>query len=856
MEMLGAERWERVQSIFAQAADLPESRKRRFIEEHCGGDVLLAESVLALLAEDANGHSLLDGNLNEVAEEALRSDHLRSLVERQIGPYRLVRMLGEGGTGIVYLAQRADIGGLVAIKLLRDSWLSPMRRERFALEQQTLVKLNHPSIARLYDAGTTEDGTPWFVMEYADGQPLTEYLRTRGAGLRDNLLLFQRVCEAVQYAHAHAVVHRDLKPSNVLVTREGEVKLLDFGIAKQIAHEVNRTERTIAGLRLLTPGYAAPEQYSGDDVGVFTDVYSLGILLYEMLTGQLPDPEEARAGRLPARPSAFARNAGNTALSRRQWADLDVLCLKALEPEPGRRYGSVDALSRDISAYLDGRVLEARPNSLTYTAGKFIRRNRLALGSTAAGLLLLIAATVFFTVRLARARNAAVAEAARTERIQHFTENLFAGGDAGTGPSADMKVTELLDRGQTEAESLSQDPEMQADMLSTLGGVYQQLGRLDKAEALFQRAMALRRDITGTRKPRYAESLLALGLLRMDQRRMDDAEKLLRLSLALQQQAPPRDNLAIEHALWALGSVLSLKGNYSEARRLLEAAVKQGALSGAPTAQLADDYTQLGEVDFYTGDYDGSKELNQRALAIHEKLFGEHHPAVSENLNTLGQIAQNQTQYAMAESYFRRALAIDEAWYGPDHPKVAEDLTALSTPLIKSKQYEQARALLQRALDIQQRVHGPSHTAVALALNQLGVLASTQNFDDEAEKDFRAALAIWRNAYGEHHQFVGLSYANLAGVYIDRRDYPAAEAMCRKALQVYNSALSADNLNTACLHVKLGRVLLREHRFPEARVETLIGYQYLSSHVGPEDSYLLGAQKDLDEAQSRMGKAQ
>jgi serine/threonine protein kinase len=321
----------------------------------------LAE-VLVLIEEDRRANPLLDSRFEEAAREVLDFGKLPSLIQQQIGPYRLLKLLGEGGMGVVYLAERTDIGGKVAIKLLRDAWLSPMRRQRFRVEQLTLAQLNHPSIARIYDSGNLEDGTPWFVMEYAAGLPLTEYWKKQGITIRECLILFRRVCEAIEYAHSHAIIHRDLKPSNILVNSAGEVKLLDFGIAKQLTSDGPLQDQTITGLRLMTPAYAAPEQISGAPVGVYTDVYSLGVLLYELLThglsptGDRLPAENTTIGRRPEKPSSLIRRERPDEakqLSKSEWSDLDALVFKALEPDVEVRYRSADALIRDLNALLE-----------------------------------------------------------------------------------------------------------------------------------------------------------------------------------------------------------------------------------------------------------------------------------------------------------------------------------------------------------------------------------------------------------------------------------------------------------------------------------------------------------------------
>ncbi len=305
--MMDAARWSRIQQLFSAAVDLPANERRTFLEAECGGDQALLAEVLAMIEEGSRGDSLLDRDVSHVAHQVL--GEAVPLPYRQAGPYRIVRMLGEGGMGVVYFGQRDDVGQVAAIKILRDAWLSPARRERFLTEQRTLAQLNHPSIARLYDSSEFADGTPWFAMEYVEGDPLTKYCQQRDSSIEERLRLFREVCQAVQHAHLHAVIHRDLKPSNVLVRADGSVRLLDFGIAKQLDRFDAPNDYTRTGLRLMTPAYAAPEQIRGGNIGVYTDVYSLGVMLYELL-----------AGRQVASP---LNELGNIAMARQQYDEAE-----------------------------------------------------------------------------------------------------------------------------------------------------------------------------------------------------------------------------------------------------------------------------------------------------------------------------------------------------------------------------------------------------------------------------------------------------------------------------------------------------------------------------------------------------
>ena len=855
--------WQQIQDIFARAVDLPPEMQRSAVEEMYTGDASLKtkvlDSVMDMLAEDRRANPLLDSSLDETARAVLDFGPLPSLVRREIGPYRLLKFLGEGGMGVVYLAERTDIGGQVAFKLLRDAWLSPMRRQRFRIEQLTLAKLNHPGIARIYDSNTLEDGTPWFVMEYAGGLPLTEYWSRHGADVRGCLKLLLRVCEAVQFAHSHAIIHRDLKPSNILVSEAGDVKLLDFGIAKQLNTEEPEEHRTVTGLRMMTLAYAAPEQLSGDSVGVYTDVYSLGVILYELLTGRLPQRnlELIAAGGKPGeveieRPSAVVRREKpeiRTQLTNAEWADLDVLCLKTLRSDPEQRYRTVDAFTRDLDALLEGRPLEARPNKIGYSIGKFARRNRRSLAAIAAMLLLIAATVVFYTVRLQRARNEALREAARTRAIQQFTESLFDGGDKSAGPAMDLKAVQLLDRGRQQAASLGSDPEMQSDMQETLGGIYQKLGKLDLAEPLLVSAIAERRKISGGDDRKVAESLVALGLLRKDQGKLDEAETLVRQGMEMSQRtisasSPDAARVDSLKAMVAMGAVLEVRAKYDQARQILEAALKLQPQNGDATIVTAENLTELANVTFYQGQYDLSEKLNNQALEIDQRLLGNENPAAAQELNNLGAIEMNRGNYPASEAYYRRALAITEAWYGTDHPETAANMTALAQPLTFDHKEAEAQSLLERALEIQKRVNGPVNATVATTQNQLGILAFQGKQLDAAQSYFTQARDTWQKLFGDQYPSVAVAYSNLGSVCLEKKDLPCAEKMYRDAVSRLDAS-SANSLNDTVAHVKLGRALLRQGRFAEAEPESLFGYNGLVKQVGPNDRFLKVARTDL-----------
>jgi serine/threonine-protein kinase len=855
------ERLRRIQALFLDASELPEPERPAFLDTACGDDHELKNEVLGMLKEDAHNDSLLDGDIAQVARDLL-VDSGEIFTSRQFGPYRLAKMLGEGGMGVVYLAEREDLGSLAAIKILRDAWLSPARRERFASEQRTLAQLNHPSIARLYDADALPDGTPFFVMEYVEGISITAYVREHESSIEERLRLFRSVCEAVQYAHEHAVIHRDLKPSNILVKPSGEIRLLDFGIAKQIESldqpPAQRMHPTRTELRMMTPAYAAPEQIRGEQAGIFTDVYSLGVILYELLGGRLPfdlsDRTPAETDRIllseePERPSA-----GTGRMPASSWADLDILCLTAIHKDAQRRYRSVEALIRDVDHYLKGEPLEARPDSLGYRFGKFAVRNRRAVMATALGMSALIALAVFFTVRLAVARNTALATAVRLQRVQRFMLNLFEGGDKSAAPADGLRVATIIDRGLREAQALQQEPDVQAELYQTLGGIYQKLGNLPQADSLLNSALAQRRALFGPDNPEVAESLVALGLLRIDQARLDEAERLIREGLEKTRLARPPNNEAIARATLALGKLLEARGTYDKAIPVLEEAVKLESALGAATPELALAIKELADAQFYAGHYDICDTLNQRALTMHRQIFGDRHPLVADNLINLGAVQFERAHYVAAEKFYREALEINEAWNGKGHPGTASTLSMLGRALVFQKRYDEAVGLVQRALAIQERVYGPSHPKVANVVNELGTVALQRDRFDEAEAWFRRMMDIYKTAYGERHYLYALAYANVASVYLARKDFPRAEQMFREVVQRYTAALSADHLYTGIGRIKLGRALVGERRYAEAEEHVLAGYNILAKQTSPSATWLQSARKELVTIYEAIGR--
>ncbi len=861
---MDSNRWDRIQFVFHGAADLPKSQQRAFLVSACADDESLIADIQALLDEDAKDSSLLNRSMADVASEVLGDSASRPFPFKEFGPYRIVRVLGEGGMGVVFLAERRDLHSQVAIKILRDAWVSPARRERFSSEQRTLAQLNHPSIARLYDADTLPDGTPLFVMEYVEGSSIVEYCKKLNCSIDDRMKLFRLVCEAVEYAHSQAVIHRDLKPSNILVKGDGTVRLLDFGIAKQLEDVNVATDATRTSFRFLTPAYASPEQIRGDRVGIQSDVYSLGVILYELLCDQLPfdlsskTPTEAQAAILenePVKPSFIGRGTasekianspgGTGSTTKAAWTDLDVLCLTAMHKDPQRRYRSVEALIRDINHYLRGEPLEARPDSALYRMHKFVGRNRRTVAASALVGALIIALVIFYTLRLAKARNAALAETARTQRVEQFMQDLFQGDAESTGPADDLRVVTVLERGEKQARALDEDPEIQADLYQTLGTMYDQLGKYDQADSLLKASLAQRTATGGAGSAKVAESLVALANLRNDQAQLEEAETFVRQGLQMSKRHLPPDHPVVARATLTLGRILDNRGKYDEAIPTLEEAMRlESGPKGVP-ADLSATLSELANTHYYLGHYDISKDLNERALRMDEQIYGDRNPNVAQDLTNLADIQYQRSNYADAERLQRTAVGIMQAWYGKDHPETADDMTILGKYLIAEGRADEAVPILRESLAALENHYGKVHPRVALAVGELGVALQHQGNLDEAEMDFRRQADIYRSVYGEKNQQLGAAVANLAGLYSDRKDYAKSEQLFRDALKLYSDSLPAGHLNIAIAHVRLGGVLLRDKRYSDAEGESRAGYELLMKQSTPPARWVDTARSDL-----------
>jgi len=840
--------WQRIQDIFHAALKRPPADRAAFVEAACAESPELLHQLRGLLARADQTDPLLDRPLTDIASSIL--DDGRSFPDA-IGPYRVVRLLGEGGMGVVFLAERADLGSRAAVKMLRDAWLSPARRERFHSEQRTLARLNHPAIARLYDADTLPDGTPYIVMEYVEGESVTGHCSRTNAPLAERLRLFRQVCEAVQHAHAHAIIHRDLKPSNVLVSTDGSVKLLDFGIARQLDAVDMPGDPTRTGLRLMTPSYAAPEQLLGEAPGVWTDIYALGVLLYEMVTGRQPHdlagltpaqverrvledsvtpiPEALRAGRRGSAAVTPVDARGERALL----GELDVIAARAMHPEPHRRYATVDALIRDLDHLQRGEPLDARPDSVGYRAGKFIRRNRQPVSAAALLLVMLVGLTGFHTARLARERVVAEGEAAKARTVSDYLIGLFEASDPFEADDS-LDVRALLARGEARVETLAGQPVVQAEMLAVLGRVYTALSDFDRAEPLLLRALDLHRS-HGDDHVALATVLGALGRLHRYGGDYDTGVRYAREALDIIQRHRPGNHQDLADAMDNLGVIVAQQGNYQEAEALYRRALElRRRLYPEPDARLAHSLNNLGVNLANQGDYAGAVGYLRESLQVGAAALGADHASLATDLANLGVVLEILGDYAAADSMLTEAVRIKRLRLGDDHYETAFTLGQLGYVLMQAGQLERAESAFREALDISRRVLDPSHRDAGIVRVNLSRVLQLRDRLDEAEPILREGIDILTAALGEDSEFVAISRCRLGDLLYQQRQVVRAESLFRRCLGVLESALPADHDILAVLRSTFGGMLRAEGRFVEAEPLLVAAHDALLAQFGPD----------------------
>jgi serine/threonine protein kinase/tetratricopeptide (TPR) repeat protein len=765
---------------------------------------------------------------------------------KSIGRYQLLKKLGEGGMGQVWLAeQTTPVRREVALKLIKVGMYDDSVLQRFQSERQSLAIMNHPSIAKVFDAGTTPDGQPYFVMEYVPGSPITDYCDQKRLTIPERLELFIEVCEAVQHAHQKAIIHRDLKPANILVVEVDEKpmpRIIDFGLAKATTPQASGNAIfTQVGGWVGTPGYMSPEQTdpSVEDIDTRTDVYSLGVILYVLLTGFLPfepkqwhkqplyevlrqlredDPPSPSAKLSSEKESSSAtaelRGAEPKQLTRLLHGDLDWITMKALEKDRARRYGAPSELAADIIRYLHNQPIMARPWSAGYRLQKYVRRHRIAVAAISGFLILLFGFAVMQFLQLRRITR----ERDRANRITGFMTNMFKVSDPSEARGNSITAREVLDKASNEISSgLVKDPEVQADLMYTMAATYKGLGLYSIAQALLEKAVDIQSRVLGRKDPKTLRSQSELASTLQMEGHFPEAEKLQRETLAIQQRVLGPEYPDTLETMNSLAKTLGEEGLYPEAEKLeRETLDTRRRVLGPESADTLATVNGLARTLEDEGRYTEAEKLERDELEIQRRVHGSDHPYTLRSMRNLASALYYGGHYVEAEKMYREILDIERRVLGPEHPDTIGTMDNLGITLDDEHRYAEAEELQVQALDLCRRVRGPEHPETLAAMNNLAITLNDENRHSEAEKIYREALDVERRVLGLEHPDTLGTMNNLANTLQAEGHYAEAEKLERETLDDRRKVLGPEHPRTLSATNNLANTLRLEGRYTEA----------------------------------------
>lgn len=838
------DRWQRVKDIFEASLDRPPDDRRAYLDSVCDGDADLRSSVEALLASDDEPYPALEPIVGGAGIAMTMEALSATLPDREVGHYRLLEEMGSGGMGTVYQAVRADgaYDQRVAVKLIKPGMASDDVLRRFRRERQLLARLDHPNIAKLLDGGAADDGSPYLVLEYIDGKPIHQYCDENQLTTDKRLRLFRTVCLAVQDAHRNLIVHRDLKPGNILVTPEGDPKLLDFGISKIVTGDPTTDTHTASGVahRFMTPQYASPEQVQGLPVTTTSDVYSLGVILYELLTGHRPydlfgearkdaerlicdtepDAPSTQIQRTVERPHADgttrqitpelvsrARGTHPERLRKEIRGDLDTIVLTAMHKDPTRRYASVEQFSEDIRRYLDGLPVRAHRDSVRYRLGKFVRRNKLAVVAAIVVALSLAVGVVgvgvaYVTNVRALARVELQVEQTRVQkliadRINEFLQSMLAARDP-YKIDKNLTVKELLDETAKRIQGeLGDEPEVRAAVHYAIGATYVRLDRHDEAVMHLREALDIRLKLLEPNHPDIATSYNSLGSCLQHLGQLQEAEGYLRKSLAIW-KSRDEEGVQLVAVLNNLGYLFEKKGQLAAAR------------------------------DWYVQSLETSRRIDG----------GDTYPTALDAKNNLAALYARERRYDEAEPLYLEALEGSRATLEPDHPRILNYTNNLATLYVRQSRYSEALPLYEEVLAVSTRVLGREHQHTLIAMNNLALTCAELDQEDRAQQLYEEVLEIRRRKLGEEHAETGSSMNNLGMTYLGRGRFKDAESLFRKSLTTNRRLVGERAPNTLVSMNNLARSLAAQEQFTEAVALFELAIQTAEESLGAEHWFL------------------
>jgi eukaryotic-like serine/threonine-protein kinase len=834
-----AEQWDKVQSLFETALELHGKERTTFLQNQCGDDDEMYREIISLLDADTNIHTLLEG----LAIDAVGLSYEQHYIGKRIGPYRIKKHIGSGGMSHVFLAEREDgqFDQRVALKIIKPGMESDQIIRRFRSERQILSRLDHPNIARLHDGGITEDGAPYFTMEFVDGIPIDRYCNANRLSVEDRLELFITVCNAVQYAHTNLLVHRDLKPENILVSGDKKspmVKLLDFGIARVLDDNGGDVTITREGSRPMTPAYASPEQLRGGRITTSSDIYSLGVILYELLSGYRPfQQSELNAFELavciecadPPRPSTIIHEntqkqviSEASRLRKMLRGDLDVICLKALGRDPARRYLTVEQFNADIRRHLSGQPVLARPESRSYRIGKFVRRHKPTVFASAIALIVLISGIIAFAWQYniaAAERDKARLEVQTSFQVAGFMQGLFASIDPSISRSDTMTARQLLDRGATQIRTeLAGQPEVQARMLDVLGDVYISLWLFEEAENSYEQALEIRLNQPGIREADLAQSYHNLGKVFSRNGRFGSADSLLHIALNMRTGLHGKLHPSVATSMREIATLNFKLGEYDlaidEYSKALSIYERDGGTDHEAT--ILGLKSDIGWTYFTKGDYTTAERYVRQSLDRRRELYPGAHPDVWSGLDKLSQILLAQARYEESRALRFENIDMARTLYGGHHPISAVAYANYSSLLKELEQYAEAEEYHQLAHRIFLENLGENHPQISVSYNNLANLKHDRGDLDSAVVYHRKALELNRRLYGNEHDEVANSLNNLATVRLDQLQYAVAESLFRETLRIDMQIFGEMHPFVGMDHQSVGITLMYQDRYDEA----------------------------------------
>jgi eukaryotic-like serine/threonine-protein kinase len=817
---------EKAIEIAERLPEYPEHEWDNLIERWCDHNKPLKQEVIRIAKENRNARNFIEDLQNRITY--LTGSALSSRVQTpdQIAGYKILKKLGDGGTSTVYLIEVDGVKS--ALKLLRRGFEeSEYARKRFEAEQKILASLSHPDIAQLIGGGVTDQGDLFVIMEYVDGVPIDIWCNRNRLEIEDRIVLFQRVCRAVHYAHQNLVVHRDIKPENILITKNGDVKLIDFGIAKLLEPDGSDTEvfHTRTGMHVMTPEFASPEQVTGKPITTASDIYSLGVLLYLLLSGRRPyefrtasmlEIERIVCETEPAKPSEMAlngaeqvaqlRNMDKSGISKKLKGDLDRIVLMAMWKDPTRRYSSALSFADDLEAYLDGEPVNARTPTFRYHARKFIARHRWVVAAVAIALLSLTGglAGTLWQAHIAN-QNAAQAElqAERAEQVAAFLAEMFEESDPTKAKDGSTTAREMLDRGFDKVQSeLEDQPAVQAQMLGIIGKVYNNLGLYDQALPALEQSADQYRAVDES-STEYVSVLLELANLQYRLGRLDQAEVTTQEVLDRKIKIYGSDHPEVASVMNTLAIIYEGKGMLKESIRTFRRVIEIRRQQPDPGSNLAANLNNLAILLHQTGELEESDMMFREAVDIVNKIWGETHPYMAFTLNGYSGLHQQRGLYDLAENSLRNALEIGREVFPETHP------------------------------------------FIGVVLHNLGKLFKETGDYMNADDYYSSALNLRRSSLPSDHTDIASSLDGLAMIYIETGRSAEAEPLLREALEIRKNAYDEDDWRIAQIEAHLGRSLLHQNKLDDAEPLLLKSHVSLQASRGDNDPHTLGALHDL-----------